>query len=590
MASDDFRPYDVAHMKRKDLLSQRKQREFIPDNKKDDSYWDRRRRNNEAAKRSREKRRYNDMVLETRVIELSKENHVLKAQLDAIKAKYNISGENLVSVDQIMATLPTTEQILSITKRIKPNHADSVSPSPSENVLMNSNRYDSNMNGGSPTQINLNSSNKSVLNNGNNNNGFVVSGLAPPSIPLTPQPQAQPQQYHQSHIIFRQSQISPFDHQDHDMEDSKEYRQIPQQNHAPVLHQPQTNGFKPLPTSPPVQLQPQIPPHAEQQIQQQHVYCPEPVIMSHQSQTIKATKSYSPIHEDVTPPQPITNGSHFMSNGRIVTAAAKKALPFQHQPNYHSHLTHRQMEADSVLNLSRRSGSVGDAASTGSASDNGHDDRDSDPYPHSDYYNDINGNHGESHSDRGSSLSCDDPDHDLDLPSAVSIAHREAHSLNDQNNSLPLKLRHKSHFMGDKDAATTLLALHNIKQEPNLCPAVTSNESDGENSMDDRDSGIGGATTANLSGRIIVSNGNQEWAIQKKILVNTGNHPQIISNFQQLNHLNTTLNLLAHHEKEDQDGNVNLKSELPRLDAEIVTIKNMMIMNTNGGASTAAAQ
>ena len=31
----------------------RKQREFIPDNRKDESYWDRRRRNNEAAKRSR---------------------------------------------------------------------------------------------------------------------------------------------------------------------------------------------------------------------------------------------------------------------------------------------------------------------------------------------------------------------------------------------------------------------------------------------------------------------------------------------------------------------------------------------------------
>uniref|UniRef100_A0A182SFJ9 BZIP domain-containing protein n=1 Tax=Anopheles maculatus TaxID=74869 RepID=A0A182SFJ9_9DIPT len=109
----------AAHLKRKELFSQRKQREFIPDNKKDDSYWDRRRRNNEAAKRSREKRRFNDMVLEQRVVELTKENHVLKAQLDAIKSKYNICGENLVSVDQIMATLPTNEQVLSSTKRVK---------------------------------------------------------------------------------------------------------------------------------------------------------------------------------------------------------------------------------------------------------------------------------------------------------------------------------------------------------------------------------------------------------------------------------------------------------------------------------------
>lgn len=113
-SQDGFPPgYDMtAHLKRKELFTQRKQREFIPDNKKDDSYWDRRRRNNEAAKRSREKRRYNDMVLEQRVVELTKENHVLKAQLDAIKDKYNICGENLVSVEQIMATLPTTEQVL----------------------------------------------------------------------------------------------------------------------------------------------------------------------------------------------------------------------------------------------------------------------------------------------------------------------------------------------------------------------------------------------------------------------------------------------------------------------------------------------
>lgn len=127
---DGYQPaYDLSgQLKRKDLFSQRKQREFIPDNKKDDSYWDRRRRNNEAAKRSREKRRYNDMILETRVVELSKENHVLKAQLAAIKDKYGINGESVVSVEQVMATLPTTEQVLSITKR--PKLTASAGPAP----------------------------------------------------------------------------------------------------------------------------------------------------------------------------------------------------------------------------------------------------------------------------------------------------------------------------------------------------------------------------------------------------------------------------------------------------------------------------
>ncbi|XP_075219515.1 nuclear factor interleukin-3-regulated vrille isoform X2 [Lycorma delicatula] len=119
--NQDYPPgYDItSQLQRKELFSQRKQREFIPDNKKDESYWDRRRRNNEAAKRSREKRRFNDMILEQRVVELSKENHLLKAQLAAIKEKFGINGENVVSVEQVMATLPTNEQVLSLAKRAK---------------------------------------------------------------------------------------------------------------------------------------------------------------------------------------------------------------------------------------------------------------------------------------------------------------------------------------------------------------------------------------------------------------------------------------------------------------------------------------
>ncbi|UYV63727.1 NFIL3 [Cordylochernes scorpioides] len=80
-------PVDLSssQLKKNDLFPSRKQREFIPDSKKDESYWDRRRRNNEAAKRSREKRRLNDMVLESRVIELTKENAFLRAELSALK-------------------------------------------------------------------------------------------------------------------------------------------------------------------------------------------------------------------------------------------------------------------------------------------------------------------------------------------------------------------------------------------------------------------------------------------------------------------------------------------------------------------------
>ena len=112
---------------RKDIFSQRKQREFIPENKKDDSYWDRRRRNNEAAKRSREKRRLNDMLLETRVIELSKDNHILQAQLNAIFEKYGIKGENMISMDQVMSTMPSNDQVLNFTKKRLNTMSDSLS-------------------------------------------------------------------------------------------------------------------------------------------------------------------------------------------------------------------------------------------------------------------------------------------------------------------------------------------------------------------------------------------------------------------------------------------------------------------------------
>ncbi|XP_069991089.1 nuclear factor interleukin-3-regulated protein-like [Penaeus vannamei] len=137
----------AAQLRKKEIFTQRKQREFIPENKKDESYWDRRRRNNEAAKRSREKRRFNDMILEQRVVELSKENHVLKAQLNAIKDKYGILGETLINMDQVIANMPQTEQILnkrtkfsqalitlgsppSVTSLLSPNGSCASSPPP----------------------------------------------------------------------------------------------------------------------------------------------------------------------------------------------------------------------------------------------------------------------------------------------------------------------------------------------------------------------------------------------------------------------------------------------------------------------------
>ncbi|XP_057674362.1 nuclear factor interleukin-3-regulated protein [Corythoichthys intestinalis] len=68
----------------------RRKREFIPEEKKDTVYWERRRKNNEAAKRSREKRRINDMVLENKLMALGEENASLRAELLSLKLKFGL--------------------------------------------------------------------------------------------------------------------------------------------------------------------------------------------------------------------------------------------------------------------------------------------------------------------------------------------------------------------------------------------------------------------------------------------------------------------------------------------------------------------
>ncbi|CAG5897380.1 unnamed protein product [Menidia menidia] len=77
-------------VKPKPNVTCRRKREFISDEKKDASYWEKRRKNNEAAKRSREKRRLNDMVLENRVIALNDENVRLKTELLQLKLRFGL--------------------------------------------------------------------------------------------------------------------------------------------------------------------------------------------------------------------------------------------------------------------------------------------------------------------------------------------------------------------------------------------------------------------------------------------------------------------------------------------------------------------
>ncbi|KAM3620156.1 uncharacterized protein V6R79_019012 [Siganus canaliculatus] len=78
------RENEVAHK------GSRRKREFIPEEKKDALYWEKRRKNNEAAKRSREKRRMNDFVLESHLMAVKEENARLSSELMAMKMHFGL--------------------------------------------------------------------------------------------------------------------------------------------------------------------------------------------------------------------------------------------------------------------------------------------------------------------------------------------------------------------------------------------------------------------------------------------------------------------------------------------------------------------
>lgn len=417
------------HMKRKELFSQRKQREFIPDNKKDDNYWDRRRRNNEAAKRSREKRRFNDMVLEQRVVELTKENHVLKAQLEAIKEEYGICGENIVCVEKVLASLPTSEQVLSITKRPK------LSTTTSNTLLFQSS---------APTQ-------------------------------------------------------SP----------------IP----TPVIHQP--IGHHPVMSSPPPSVG--LPTHH----------------LGHMPHLQHA--HHTPAHE----PNGNSNNSNGNSNGN-----------YHENDNYHHHIHHNHNSypyhgstyhphqdiitpphydmtcngTDDALNLSSRSRSRDRSRSRS---------RMQSPF-------EVSSGSGSGDEAPRSTTPVEPPS---DHPRSTTV---ENPSSTESNNSLPLKLRHKSH-LGDKDAASALLQLQNIKQEPG---PRASPPWDAEGSSDERDSGISlGA----------------EWSAGTAA-------SQAAATLQTLQKHSQTIM----QDDSDSENKHRLHSEIVRLSTEVANLKSLVIRNKNG--------
>jgi len=77
-APDELRPQPIIRKRKKS---------FVPQDSKDNKYWEKREKNNVAARRSREARRLKENQIALRTAYLEKENNGLKAELDAAKAE-----------------------------------------------------------------------------------------------------------------------------------------------------------------------------------------------------------------------------------------------------------------------------------------------------------------------------------------------------------------------------------------------------------------------------------------------------------------------------------------------------------------------
>ncbi|CAD6998798.1 unnamed protein product [Ceratitis capitata] len=604
----------------KDLFTQRKQREFTPDSKKDDSYWDRRRRNNEAAKRSREKRRYNDMVLEQRVVELTKENHVLKAQLDAIKDKFNISGENLVSVEQILASLPTSEQVLSITKRAKMtingnfNGATTAVPT---SIVYGIPAHTTNTNGTvgipnatpigaqTPTssgiltpqksntmnQVNINDSNSGAL---NGDNGLLCKSTQQSlqqvikNVNHTSMANTLSHTHALTSVAHMQMSTSPVHlSAEHYAPPPPPSSTLPtiNSNYAAELNRANNNNngvlsngspnanapthlenARHMPTA--VSSQQPPPPPPPSNLQNLHVLqalnrnvnCDDLDNLRKVVAVVGAAITTNGTAEPADSPlysAPVTAPLYVPPHPASIYAYSTKDPVSVSSQNLENGYHTKSPEASNV------SSSAADAVSSSSITGNGSNcsnvgnnvlnlsRRACSPA----YENMLSSTISSSASSSGVISGDDEHEQDgvddIEHNNVVSIS-TTSPSSTDSNNCLPLKLRHKSH-LGDKDAAATaLLALQHIKQEPVSNRASPPGWADnGDNSSDERDSGI--------------SIGSAEWTAQfqrKADKTNCGNNSSIVG--------------VSPSEREHI-----LKSHLARLESEVANIKNMMILSVD---------
>ncbi|KAI0988241.1 hypothetical protein GJ496_009009 [Pomphorhynchus laevis] len=97
---DDFRSSPVKK-KRKPI--------FVPEDEKDEQYWERRRKNNESAKRSRQARRDKEMQYQLKIAELEEENLRISMQLKTVTDEFNALKSIYLRSANIHIDIPNQE-------------------------------------------------------------------------------------------------------------------------------------------------------------------------------------------------------------------------------------------------------------------------------------------------------------------------------------------------------------------------------------------------------------------------------------------------------------------------------------------------
>lgn len=89
------------------IRRQRGEKRPIPDEQKDEKYYERRKRNNEAAKKSRDARKIREDRVAFRAAMLEQENSILRAQTIALR-------EEVATLRQLMCTRANTQISLNL--------------------------------------------------------------------------------------------------------------------------------------------------------------------------------------------------------------------------------------------------------------------------------------------------------------------------------------------------------------------------------------------------------------------------------------------------------------------------------------------